>query len=306
MGDLKTPGARFRRAVRQGKPLQIVGVVNAYVAIMAQRVGHRALYLSGSGVAAASHGLPDLGITTLNDVVDDARRITAASSLPLLVDIDTGFGGAFSIARTIRELIRAGAAAVHIEDQVAAKRCGHRPGKALVSVAEMQDRIKAAADARTDDSFVIMARTDAATVEGLDAAIGRAAAYVRAGADMIFPEAVAGLADYRKFVAAAKVPVLANMTEFGKTELFTAAELAGAGVSMVLYPLSAHRAMAKAAMAVLEAIKRDGHQRNVLDLMQTREELYRFLDYYRYEGKLDEMFDKCGDGDTTSVPESGG
>jgi len=289
MSTSKTPGARFRDAVAQTKPLQIVGVVNAYVAIMAQRSGHQAIYLSGSGVAAASHGLPDLGITTLDDVVEDARRVTAASELPLLVDVDTGFGSAFNIARTIKEMIRAGVAAVHIEDQVAAKRCGHRPGKALVSQAEMQDRLRAAADARTDDSFVIMARTDAVAAEGLEAAVERAAAYVQAGADMIFPEAVGGLADYQKFVAAVKVPVLANMTEFGKTPLFSAAELAGAGVGMVLYPLSAHRAMAKAALTVLEAIKRDGHQRNVLDQMQTREELYGFLDYYRYESRLDDL-----------------
>ena len=289
MNTSKTPGARFRQAITETKPLQIVGVVNAYVAVMAQSIGYKTIYLSGSGVAAASHGLPDLGITSLHDVVEDARRITAASDLPLLVDIDTGFGNALNIARTIKEMIRAGVAAVHIEDQITAKRCGHRPGKGVVSRAEMLDRIRAAVDARGDDSLVIMARTDAVAAEGLEAAIERAMNYVRAGADMIFPEAVGRLSDYRKFVDAVKVPVLANMTEFGKSPLHSAAELAGEGVSMVLYPLSAHRAMAKAAMTVLEAIKHDGHQRNVLELMQTREELYRFLGYYSLEKKLDDL-----------------
>lgn len=290
MTSRQTPGQRFRNAVATARPLQIVGVVNPYVAMMAEQVGHQALYLSGSGVATASHGLPDLGITHLGDVMEDARRITAATDVPLLVDIDTGWGSAFNIARTIREAIRAGVAAVHIEDQVLAKRCGHRPGKEVVSKGEMLDRVKAAVDARDDASFVIMARTDAMAVEGIDAAIERAVACAEAGADMIFPEAMAELADYRKFVEAVKVPVLANITEFGKTPLFTAPELASVGVSMVLYPLSAHRAMAKAALTVLQAIRNDGHQKNVLDIMQTRAELYEFLNYHSYEEKLDQLF----------------
>jgi methylisocitrate lyase len=292
MANPLTPGARFRAAVTEEKPLQILGSVNPYCALMAEKTGAKALYLSGSGVATASHGLPDLGITSLEDVVEDARRITSASNLPLLVDIDTGWGSAFNIARSVREMIRAGVAAVHIEDQVTAKRCGHRPGKAVVSKEEMVDRIKAAVDARTDPGFVIMARTDAVAVEGLDVALQRASACVEAGADMVFPEAMPRLEDYRRFVETVRVPVLANLTEFGKTPIFTREELAGAGVAMILYPLSAHRAMAKAALLVYQAILRDGHQRNVLDLMQTRDELYEFLNYHRYEQELDRLFGK--------------
>jgi methylisocitrate lyase len=283
-------GEKFRDALKAEKPLQIVGSINAYAAMMAERTGYKALYLSGAGVANASHGLPDLGVTTLNDVLEDARRITAAASLPLLVDIDTGFGGAFSIARTIREMERAGVAAVHMEDQVAQKRCGHRPGKEIVSAAEMRDRIKAAVDARNDKDFVIMARTDALAVEGLDAAIDRAAAYVEAGANMIFAEAMTDISHYARFKQAVKVPLLANVTEFGKTPLYGREELAGAGVDMILYPLSAFRAMNQAALNVYEAIRRDGHQKNVLGLMQTREELYELLGYHAYEQKLDALF----------------
>ncbi len=283
-------GGLFRKTLREEKPLQIVGAINAYSAMMAKRIGYRALYLSGAGVANASHGMPDLAVTTLNDVLEDARRITAAVDVPLLVDIDTGFGGAFNIARTIREMERAGVAAVHIEDQVAQKRCGHRPGKEIVSSEEMQDRIKAAVDARHDKDFVIMARTDALAVVGLDAAIERAVAYVKAGADMIFAEAMTDLAHYKKFKDAVKVPLLANATEFGKTPLFTKEELKGGGIDMILYPLSAFRAMNKAALDVYSAIRRDGHQKNVVDKMQTREELYDFLDYHAYEKKLDVFF----------------
>ena len=260
--------------------------------MLAQRTGYKAIYLSGGGVAAGSLGLPDLGISTLDDVLTDVRRITDACPLPLLVDVDTGFGPAFNIGRTIKSLIKFGAAGCHIEDQVAAKRCGHRPGKAVVEKEEMVDRIKAAVDARLDPDFVIMARTDALALEGLDSAIDRALAYVEAGADMIFPEAMIDLSMYRQFVEAVKVPVLANITEFGFTPLFTVEELASAGVSLVLYPLSAFRAMNKAALAVYQAIRRDGTQKGVIDLMQTREELYDFLDYYRYEQKLDELFSK--------------
>jgi len=256
---------------------------------MAERTGYRALYLSGGGVAAGSYGLPDLGLTSLNDVLEDARRITYATALPLLVDADTGWGGAFNIARTVREMQRAGAAGVHIEDQVAAKRCGHRPGKAIVPKEEMVDRIKAAVDARSDD-FVIMARTDALAVEGMESAIDRAVACVEAGAEMIFPEAMVGLEQYRRFVAAVGVPVLANITEFGSTPLFTTTELAEAGVSLVLYPLSAFRAMNKAALNVYQAIRRDGTQANVVDTMQTRMELYDYLDYHGFEQKLDALF----------------
>jgi methylisocitrate lyase len=282
----------FRAALKTEKPLPIVGTINAYTAMMAEKAGHKAIYLSGAGVANASHGLPDLGITSMNDVVEDARRITAACALPLLVDIDVGWGGAFNIARTIREMIRAGVAAVHMEDQIAQKRCGHRPNKEIVSVAEMQDRIKATVDARTNENFVIMARTDALAGEGLDAAIARAVAYVEAGADMIFAEAMTELAHYKKFKDAVKVPLLANITEFGKTPLYSCDELATVGVDMALYPLSAFRAMNKAALTVYEAIHRDGHQKNVLELMQTREELYAMLGYHDYEKKLDKLYGK--------------
>jgi methylisocitrate lyase len=288
-----TPGARLRGAVAEERPLQVIGAINAYHAMMAERVGYRALYLSGGGVAAASYGLPDLGMTSLDDVLEDVRRITYVAELPLLVDIDTGWGSAFNIARTVKQMIRAGAAGAHIEDQVLAKRCGHRPGKAIVSKDEMVDRVRAAADARTDD-FVIMARTDALAVEGMDSAIERAVACVEAGADMIFPEAMRDLDQYRQFVDAVGVPVLANITEFGATPLFTTEQLRGAGVGLVLYPLSAFRAMNKAALAVYEAIRRDGTQQSVVDLMQTRMELYDFLGYHAYEQKLDELFSKGG------------
>lgn len=286
-----TPGAAFRAAVDAERPLQVVGAINAYTAMLAARAGFRALYLSGAGVANASFGLPDLGITTLNDVCEDVRRIAAATELPLLVDADTGWGGAFSIARTVRELNRAGAAGCHLEDQVQAKRCGHRPGKALVSSGEMADRIKAAADARTDD-FVLMARTDAHASEGLNAALDRAHRYVEAGADMIFAEALTTLEEYRTFTSALSVPVLANITEFGKTPLFTVDELRTAGVRLVLYPLSAFRAMAKAAETVYGAIRTQGTQASAIGAMQTRAELYDVLKYHDYERKLDELFAK--------------
>jgi methylisocitrate lyase len=292
MTPTSTPGARFRAAVQSEKPLQVVGVINAYAARLAERSGYRALYLSGGGVAAGSLGVPDLGISTLDDVLTDVRRITDATSLPLLVDADTGFGGAFNIARTVRSLTKFGAAAMHIEDQVQAKRCGHRPGKAIVSKGEMVDRIKAAVDARTDASFVVMARTDALAVEGLDAAIDRACAFVEAGADMVFPEAMTELAMYRRFADAVGVPVLANITEFGSTPLFTTAELAGANVSIALYPLSAFRAMNAAALKVYRALRADGSQKSVVPLMQTRAELYDYLDYHAYEDKLDQLFAK--------------
>jgi methylisocitrate lyase len=288
----ESPGAKLREALVQEKPLQVIGTINAFHALMAERTGYRAIYLSGGGVAAGSLGLPDLGISTIDDVLTDLRRITDVCDLPLLVDIDTGFGAAFNIARTIKSLVKFGAAGCHIEDQVAAKRCGHRPGKAIVTKDEMVDRLKAAVDARIDDKFVIMARTDALAVEGLEAAIDRASAYVTAGADMIFPEAVTDLSVYRKFVEAVKVPVLANITEFGLTPLFTLKELDSAGVSLVLYPLSAFRAMNKAALAVFQAVRKDGSQKGVIDLMQTREELYDFLEYHRFESKLDELFSK--------------
>lgn len=283
-------GARFRAAVTAENPLQVIGAINAYHARLAERTGYRALYVSGGGVAAGSLGLPDLGISTLDDVLTDVRRITDASGLPVLVDADTGFGGAFNIARTVKAIIKAGAGALHIEDQVQAKRCGHRPGKAIVTQAEMVDRVKAAADAKTDGDFVIMARTDALAVEGLQSAIDRACACVEAGADMIFPEAVTELPMYRQFAAAVKVPVLANITEFGSTPLFTVDELRGADVALVLYPLSAFRAMNAAALKVYQAVRRDGTQANVLDLMQTRMELYDYLGYHEFEQKLDQLF----------------
>ncbi len=288
-----TPGKRFRNAVRENNPLKIVGTINAYCAILAEQQGHSAIYLSGAGVANASHGLPDLGITSLNDVLEDAKKITTATELPLLVDIDTGWGGAMNIARTIKEMIRSSVAAVHIEDQVSQKRCGHRPNKAIVSKEEMVDRIKAAVDARTDESFVIMARTDALANEGIDAAIERASLCAEAGADMIFPEAMTSLDDYQRFTTALNVPILANITEFSnKTPLFECQELADAGVAMVLYPLSAFRAMSKAAEHVYQVIATEGHQKNLLDTMQTREELYHYLNYHAYEQKLDELFKK--------------
>jgi methylisocitrate lyase len=285
-------GERFRAAVLEEKPLQVAGAINAYTARMAEATGFRALYLSGSGVAANSLGMPDLGISTMEDVLIDVRRITDASALPLLVDIDTGWGGAFNIARTIRSMIKAGAAAVHIEDQVGAKRCGHRPGKELVPAAEMADRIKAAVDARTDEQFVLMARTDALANEGLNAAIERAQAYVAAGADMIFAEAVTELGQYTEFRKAVGVPILANITEFGQTPLFTRDELKNAGVDIILYCCGAYRAMNAAALKVYEAIRAEGTQRSVVPLMQSRADLYRYLDYHAYEKKLDEMFAK--------------
>jgi len=284
-------GAAFRKAVQEESPLQVIGAINANHALLAKRAGYRAIYLSGGGVAAGSLGLPDLGISGLEDVLIDVRRITDVCDLPLLVDIDTGFGAsAFNVARTVRSLIKAGAAACHIEDQVGAKRCGHRPGKEIVAKDEMVDRVKAAADARTDEDFVIMARTDALAVEGLDAAIERAVACVEAGADMIFPEAMTSLEMYKQFADAVKVPVLANITEFGSTPLFTLDELKSANVSIALYPLSAFRAMNKAAENVYNAIRRDGTQKNVLDTMQTRAELYDRIDYHSYEQKLDALF----------------
>jgi methylisocitrate lyase len=287
---IASAGARFRHALSQEKPLQIAGTINAYAARLAERVGFRAIYLSGGGVAAGSLGLPDLGISTLDDVLTDIRRITDVCELPLLVDVDTGWGGAFNIARAVKSLTKFGAAALHIEDQVQQKRCGHRPNKEIVSRDEMVDRIKAAADAKTDSQFVIMARTDALAVEGLEAAIDRACACVEAGADMIFPEAITELDMYRKFADAVKVPILANITEFGKTPLFTTGELASANVAMALYPLSAWRAANAAALKVYQAIRRDGHQKNVVDLMQSRDELYDYLGYHDYECKLDALF----------------
>ena len=286
-------GARFRAAMKEEKPLQCVGAICAYHARMAERSGYKSIYLSGGGVAAGSLGVPDLGISGLDDVLTDVRRITDVCSLPLLVDVDTGFGAsAFNIARTVKSLIKHGAAAMHIEDQVGAKRCGHRPGKELVSTGEMADRIKAAVDARTDPDFVIMARTDALAVEGLGAAIDRAMACVEAGADAIFPEAVTELAMYRRFAGAVRVPILANITEFGSTPLFALDELRAAGVSIALYPLSAFRAMNKAALNVYQTLRREGTQKNVVDTMQTRAELYDYLDYHSFEQKLDQLFVK--------------
>lgn len=291
MTEHGSPGARFRAALKQEQPLQIIGAINANHALLAKRAGYRAIYLSGGGVAAGSLGLPDLGINTLDDVLTDVRRITDVCDLPLLVDIDTGFGpSAFNIGRTVKSLIKFGAAACHIEDQVGAKRCGHRPGKEIVSTEEMRDRVKAAADARTDESFYIIARTDAIAVHGVDAAIERAQACVAAGADAIFAEAAYDLPTYEKFAKALSVPVLANITEFGKTPLFTVQELQSVGVGMVLYPLSAFRAMNKAAELVYQTIRRDGHQKNVVDMMQTRDELYDRIGYHEYEEKLDALF----------------
>jgi methylisocitrate lyase len=283
-------GARLRTALAEEKPLQVVGAINAYVARMAGACGFRAIYLSGGGVAANSLGIPDLGISSMDDVLTDVRRITDACDLPLLVDADTGWGGAFNIARTVKSFVKFGAAGLHIEDQVSAKRCGHRPGKEVVSKQEMVDRVKAAVDARTDSQFVIMARTDALAVEGIDKAIERAVACVDAGADMIFPEAMTELAMYRKFKDAVKVPILANITEFGHTPLYTRDELASVGVDIVLHCCSAYRAMNAAALATYQAIRRDGTQKNVVDTMQTRADLYKYLDYHSYEAKLDELF----------------
>ncbi len=294
MSSHQSAGERFRAAVAAERPLQVVGAINAYVARMAQRTGFRALYLSGGGVAANSLGTPDLGISALQDVLTDVGRITDACDLPVLVDADTGWGGAFNIARTVRSLIKAGAGAMHIEDQVAAKRCGHRPGKAIVSRQEMVDRVKAAVDARSDAQFVIMARTDAIAVEGIESAIERALACVEAGADMIFPEAIQTLAQYREFRAAARVPILANITEFGMTPLFTRDELASANVDIILYCCGAYRAMNKAALDFYRTVRRDGTQKAALPNMQTREELYDFLDYHAYERKLDQLFANGG------------
>ncbi|MBU1214766.1 MAG: methylisocitrate lyase [Gammaproteobacteria bacterium] len=289
-----TPGQKLRQAVADNHPLQVVGAVTAYCGILAQKCGHKALYLSGGGVAASSLGIPDLGITTLHDVCEDARRITAASDLPLLVDIDTGWGGAFNIARATREVAQAGAAGFHIEDQVMQKRCGHRPNKAIVSQQEMVDRVKSAVDARVDDSFVIMARTDALAVEGMQSAIARAQACVEAGADMIFPEAMTTLEQYAEFTRTVKVPVLANITEFGATPLFTTEQLAGVGIKLVLYPLSAYRAMSQAALNVYQHILADGTQQHVVPTMQTRMDLYDYLGYHAYEQQLDRLFAEKG------------
>ena len=285
-----TAGARFRAALQEESPLQVMCAITAYAGLMAKRVGYKALYLSGGGVAANSLGMPDLGISTMEDVLTDARRIVDATQLPLLVDIDTGWGGAFNIARTIRSFERVGVAAVHMEDQVGQKRCGHRPGKEVVPRDEMVDRVKAAVDARTDPGFVVMARTDAAAVEGIDAAIERACAYVEAGADMVFPEAMKTLDDYRRFKAAVKVPILANLTEFGSTPFFTVDELRDADVDIALYCCGAYRAMNKAALNFYDTVRREGTQKNIIDTLQTRNELYDFLGYHAYEDKLDALF----------------
>ncbi|MFL2874297.1 MAG: methylisocitrate lyase [Pseudohongiellaceae bacterium] len=287
-----SPGAKFKAALRESHPLQVVGTINAYCAMLAERAGHKAIYLSGGGVANASFGLPDLGITTLADVTDDVKRICDATTLPLLVDIDTGWGNAFNIERSVKTIEKAGAAAVHIEDQVSQKRCGHRPNKSIVSKEEMVDRIKAASSSRTDADFVIMARTDALAVEGIESALDRAIACVEAGADAIFPEAILDLDQYKLFTEVLEVPVLANITEFGKTPLYTCNELNQVGVSIVLYPLSAFRAMSKAAMSVYETIAVKGSQMDIVNLMQTRDELYETLEYHSYEEKLDKLFTK--------------
>ncbi len=290
MSRTVSAGAKFRTAVAEETPLQVVGAITAYAARMAERTGFKALYLSGGGVAANSLGMPDLGISTMEDVLTDIRRITDVTTLPLLVDVDTGWGGAFNIARTVRSLIKAGVGALHIEDQVASKRCGHRPGKAIVTKSEMVDRVKSAVDARTDDDFVIMARTDAMAVEGIESAMERAQACVEAGADMIFPEAIVTLEQYRRFRAGVNVPILANITEFGQTPLFTREELAGADVDIVLYCCGAYRAMNKAALNFYETVRRDGTQKAAVPTMQTRDELYDYLGYHAYERKLDELF----------------
>jgi len=287
-------GARFRAALAAESPLQVMGAITAYAGLMAKRVGYKALYLSGGGVAANSLGMPDLGISTMEDVLTDARRIVDATGLPLLVDIDTGWGGAFNIARSVRSFINVGVAGIHMEDQVGQKRCGHRPGKEVVPAGEMVDRVKAAVDARTDASFVIMARTDAAAVEGVDAAIDRACAYVEAGADMIFPEAMTTLEDYSRFKQAVQVPILANLTEFGSTPLFTTSELRAAGVDIALYCCGAYRAMNKAALNFYETVRREGTQKNIIDTLQTRDELYDFLGYLDYEHKLDALYSRSG------------
>ncbi|RNF81827.1 methylisocitrate lyase [Montanilutibacter psychrotolerans] len=290
MAPQPSAGARFRAAVAEELPLQVMGAITAYAGLMAKRVGYKALYLSGGGVAANSLGVPDLGISTMEDVLTDARRIVDATGMPLLVDIDTGWGGAFNIGRTIKSFERVGVAAVHMEDQVGQKRCGHRPGKEVVTKDEMVDRIKSAVDGRTDAGFVIMARTDAAAVEGVDSAIERACAYVEAGADMIFPEAIQTLDDYRKFKQAVKVPILANLTEFGSTPFFTTDDLRGAGVDIALYCCGAYRAMNKAALNFYETVRREGTQKGIVDTLQTRADLYDFLGYHAYEDKLDELF----------------
>jgi methylisocitrate lyase len=287
---MNSPGQNFRTAIQEESPLQVMGAITAYAGLMAKRVGYKALYLSGGGVAANSLGMPDLGISSMEDVLTDARRIVEATDMPLLVDIDTGWGGAFNIARTIKSCIRTGIAAVHMEDQVGQKRCGHRPGKEVVTLQEMMDRVKAAVDARTDETFVIMARTDAAAVEGIDSAIERACAYVEAGADMIFPEAMKTLDDYRRFKKAVKVPILANLTEFGSTPFFTTDELRDAGVDIALYCCGAYRAMNKAALNFYETVRREGTQKNIIDTLQSRADLYDFLNYHSYEEKLDALF----------------